>query len=47
MNKPYELMDSVIDGEHCLKTCKPFLDANVGDNATQLIILSIFSELFD
>lgn len=46
MNKPYELINSIIDGEHCLETCKSFLDVNVGDEATQLVILSIFCELF-
>lgn len=47
MNKPYELINSIIDGEHCLETCKSFLNVNVGDEATQLVILSIFCELFD
>lgn len=35
MNKPYELINSIIDGEHCLETCKSFLDVNVGDEASK------------
>ena len=47
MNKPYELLNTIIDGEHCLETCKSFLDVNDGDETTQYLILSIFCELFD
>lgn len=47
MTKVYEILNAIIDGEHCLEVCKSFLDVNVGDEATQSIILSVFCELFD
>lgn len=37
-----EILNAIIDGEHCLDVCKSFLDVNAGDETTQSIILSIF-----
>lgn len=47
MTKTYEILNTIIDGEHCLEVCKSFLDVNAGDETTQSIILSVFCELFD
>lgn len=47
MAKTYEILNSIIEGEHCLEVCQFFLDVNAGDETTQSIILSIFCKLFD